>query len=133
MFLKDYLSKLTETIKDYTPTGMILSSEITADFRSEKVGLLKGKIVFLDSSILFFREYLDLRYSLDKKTYAFHYQNQLGDLRFRYDNAIHQPALAFIDHKHFGHEIIAADVPELEDVLEEIMRTYFSDMSGEYD
>lgn len=119
MFLKEYLSKLTETIQEYTQTGMILSSELTTEVRSEKVGLLIGKIVFLDASTLFFKEYVDLRYRLHKPTYAFHYQDQHHVLRFRYDNAFHQPRLGYLDHKHLGHDIIAADIPDLAGVLEE--------------
>ena len=32
-------------------------------------------------------EYLDLRYKVEKLTYAFHYQQKDGKLIFRYDNA----------------------------------------------
>jgi hypothetical protein len=67
---------------------------------------------------------------LISQPYAFHYQDQHHVLRFRYDNAFHQPRLGYIDHKHLGHDIIAADIPDLSGVLEEIIHTYFADMDG---
>jgi len=95
--LKDYLSDLTEIINEYSRTGLIASSEITSDFRSEKIGMVKGEIIFFDESALFFKEYLDLRYRIDKKSYSFHYQNLNAKLLFRYDNALHKPALLLMN------------------------------------
>ena len=67
MFVKDYLADLTESINEYSTSGFIVISEITSDFRSDKIGIIRGKIVFIDESSLFFKEYLDLRYNIDKK------------------------------------------------------------------
>ncbi|MBF0412988.1 MAG: hypothetical protein HQK70_09785 [Desulfamplus sp.] len=93
IFLKDYLSDIINVVNEYFQTGFIVLSEITSDFRTEKIGFIKDKITFIDESILFFREYLDLRYSIDKKSYSFHYQDVNTNLLFRYDNALHKPAL----------------------------------------
>jgi len=127
MFLKDYLAKLTNTLNEYTDSGVIASSELSTDFRSDKIGFLSGKISFLDGSTLFFKEYLDLRYRIDKKTYSFHYQAQDALLRFRYDNALHKPDPGFLEHKHVSDEIIPAAIPDLQEILEEIVQTYFSE------
>jgi hypothetical protein len=121
MFVKDYLADLTETINDYTTSGFIVISEITSDFRSDKIGIIHGKIVFVDESILFFKEYLDLRHKIDKKAYSFHYQDRNNNLIFRYDNAWHKPRLAFSEHKHTGNKIIPSSIPDVSAVLEEIM------------
>jgi hypothetical protein len=43
---------------------------------------------------------------------------------FRYDNAIHKPKLNFISHKHIKGDILESDIPELKDVLEEIISDY---------
>ena len=126
IFLKDYLSDLTEIISEYSRIGLIASSEISSDFRSEKIGMVKGEIIFFDESALFFKEYLDLRYRIDKKTYSFHYQDLNAKLLFRYDNAQHKPALKFNEHKHIGDQIVFADIPNLADVLEEIANDYFN-------
>jgi hypothetical protein len=124
--LKDYLSDLTEIINEYSRTGLIASSEITSDFRNQKIGLVKGEIIFLDESALFFKEYLDLRYRIDKKSYSFHYQDLNAKLLFRYDNALHKPALKFNEHKHIGDRIIFADIPNIADILEEIANNYLN-------
>ena len=72
MFLKDYFVNLTNTLNEYAELGVIAASELSTDFRSDKIGFLSGKIAFIDGSTLFFKEYLDLRYRVDKKTYSYH-------------------------------------------------------------
>jgi len=105
-------------------TGLITSSEIKADFRTERTGLIKGVIEFIDDSKLFLTEYVDLRYKLEKLTYAYHYQEKTGQLIFRYDNAVHRPRLGFKDHKHLKDKAISCDIPEIREVLEEILRRF---------
>ena len=83
MFLAEYLTFLTAQVDEYSRTGLIASSEIKADFRTEKTGLINGVIEFVDESKLFLTEYVDLRYKLDKLTYAYHYQDKNGQLIFR--------------------------------------------------
>ena len=36
MFLSEYLSDLTKAIDEYSKTGLIISSEVKIDFRTEK-------------------------------------------------------------------------------------------------
>lgn len=59
--------------------------------------------------------------------YSFHYQDAQAILRFRYDNAIHKPVLGFDDHKHTPEGIYLATIPNLCDVLDEIMNTYLTE------
>jgi hypothetical protein len=126
IFLKDYLSDLTEVINEYYRTGFVVLSEIASDFRTEKIGFVKGKITFSDESVLFFRDYLDLRYRIDKKSYSFHYQDVNTNLLLRYDNALHKPALGFNEHKHIREKIVFTDIPNIQDILEEISSEYLS-------
>jgi hypothetical protein len=121
MLLSDYVADLTTTIDQYTRTGLILSSDVTTDYRTDKIGFIKGFIVFLDDSKLLFKEFVNVKYTLDKSKYSFHYQAQDGTLIFRYDNAVHKPALKFRDHKHVGDEVYHAEIPTLKDILEEII------------
>ncbi len=121
MFLTDYLSALTRTIDKYSKTDLILSFEMMTDFRTEKIGLIKGTIVFLDESKLFFTEYLDVRYKIEKLTYSFHYQDNGRKLIFRYDNASHKPRLSYKEHKHVEGNILQSGIPELGGILEEII------------
>ena len=126
MLLREYLSEITNTINEFANTRVILSSEVTTDFRTEKIGLIKGIFVFINGSKLFIKEYLDLRYGIDKQAYSYHYQAKDSKLIFRYDNALHKPKLGFNDHKHVGNDIIPSDVPNLADILEEIFGDYLA-------
>ena len=126
MLLSEYLHEITETVGELAETDLILFSELTADFRTKKIGLIKGVLSFSDDSKLFFREYLDLRYKTEKETYSFHYQNQNGGLIFRYDNAAHKPSSGFTDHKHVGEQVVQAEIPNLREVLEEIINGHLT-------
>jgi len=121
MFLAEYLSVFTAQVDQYSRTALITSSEIKADFRTEKIGVIRGIIEFIDESKLFLTEYIDFRYKLEKLTYAYHYQDKNGQLIFRYDNAVHKPRLDFKDHKHLQDKVISCHIPELRQVLEEIL------------
>ena len=53
--------------------------------------------------------------------FRYQYQDMDSNLRFRYDNSPHYPHLAtFPSHKHVGNDVIAAEAPDLADVLREI-------------
>ena len=121
MLLTEYLSDVTKAIDEYSRTGLILSSELKTDVRTEKIGLIKGSFVFINESKLFFTEYLDLRYKIEKLAYSFHYQDKNGELIFRYDNASHKPGHSFKSHKHVEGAILETDIPNLKEVLEEIL------------
>jgi hypothetical protein len=88
------------------------------------LGFIQGRLDFTDTSILFFKEYVDLQLSIDKLAYSFHYQDSATNLIFRYDNAKHKPDLGFSDHKHIKDKIISSSVPDLEKVILEITREY---------
>ena len=55
--------------------------------------------------------------------YTYHYQDTGNQLIFRYDNALHKPALPSVAHKHLPTQIIAAPAPTLDEVLAEIATT----------
>jgi len=126
MLLSEYLSDLTQTISALANTSLIISFNVTADFRTEKIGFIKGSLKFINGSELFFKEYLDLRYKIDKLTYSFHYQNQDCHLIFRYDNAAHKPSLGFKEHKHVYDKIFQSSVPNLKNIIEEIINEHLT-------
>ena len=66
MLLTEYLSDIVRVIDEYSQTGLIIDSELSTDFRTEKIGIIKGSISFSDNSKLIFNEYLDLRYRIEK-------------------------------------------------------------------
>jgi hypothetical protein len=122
MLLTEYFARIVKDIEEYSKANLIIDSELRIDCRTEKIGTIKGTITFLDSSCLCFTEYLDVKYKIEKLTYSFHYQQKDGTLIFRYDNAYHKLRLGFVAHKHLSSgEIIQSDIPELNDVFEEIM------------
>jgi hypothetical protein len=124
MLLTEYLQDFTKAIDEYSKTRYIITSDLKIDARTEKIGLIKAMIIFSDDSKLFITEYIDLRYKFEKLTYSFHYQDKDGYLVFRYDNAVHKPILNFKNHKHFKGVIYQSDIPDLRNVLEEIISNF---------
>src|SRR3972149_1483218 len=121
MLLTEYISGLAKVIDEYSRTGLIIDSELIADYRTEKTGIVKGSIAFADNSILVFTEYLDLRYKIEKLNYSFHYQKEDGSLIFRYYNAKHKPPIDASEHKHLPNgKIVVAEPPSLKGIFTEI-------------
>lgn len=127
MLLSEYQTHLAEVIDRYARTDLIVATELNADARTPKMGVIKGVITFVDGSQLFFTEYVDARYRLEKLTYAYHCQSAEGDLIFRYDNATHKPTLTFPCHKHLpdGTAIESAP-PEFSALIDEVMERFVS-------
>lgn len=73
MLLTEYFVGVVKVIEEYSKTHLITDSGLSIDCRTEKIGIIKGKVTFTNYSSLFFTEYLDLRYKVEKLTYAFHY------------------------------------------------------------
>lgn len=83
---------------------------------------------FHDGSLLDFDEAVLLRNEqIVKLRYAYHYQNESGEVIFRYDNAPHYPnILTYPHHKHVGSAVEPAQVPDLSEVLREIEQMIFN-------
>ncbi len=99
------------------------SSNVNLEKRGDLAGFIRGEVEFKDgSSLLFFRELIDLRLPLQKVMYAYHYQKADGTLIFRYDNTAHHRSIStFPIHKHLkGGNVTSSEVPSLEQVLREI-------------
>jgi len=122
MLLSEYAAGLAKIIDEHAKTDLIVASGLDADYRTDKVGSIQGSVTFTDSSRLFFMEYLDVRFKVEKLTYSYHYQRKDGALIFRYDNALHKPRLKFADHKHISSgDAIESEEPTLDAVIAEIM------------
>lgn len=81
-------------------------------------GFVKGRILFINGSVLEFLEYIKGEARLK---YRFHYMDDQGAIVFRYDNAPHHHDVStFPDHKHTPNEVIAAFPRELLCVIDEI-------------
>lgn len=122
MLLSEYLSNIVRTIDEYSKTELIAHTDISSDIRTPKMGMIKGAITFIDDSKLYFTEYIDARYKIQKLSYSFQYQNNQNELIFRYDNAAHKPKLPFTEHKHLGNgSTVKAEPPEFAEILREII------------
>ena len=121
MILIEYYRYFKNVVDEYLKTNLVLFHEVKIDMRTEKLGLIKGQLVFIDNSKLYFMEYLDFQKKVEKISYSFHYQNNNNRLIFRYDNAKHFPPLQFKDHKHTREKIIKSEIPDIDKVLSEII------------
>ena len=125
MLLSEYQAYLAGVIDRYARTDLIIASELNADARTPKIGVIMGSITFSDGTRLFFSEYVDARYRMEKLSYAYHCQNAAGDLVFRYDNAAHKPALPYPSHKHLSDgSTIESAPPEFATLVEEVMELF---------
>ena len=122
MSLHDYLElfrKAVEKIEDYGYTETI---EVREEIRPNKQAVINAKIVLIDGSVLHIKEYIDAKYTIQKVSYAYQYQEKDGELIFRYDNAVHRPGLGFKEHKHTRDGgIVGASLPEVSDILDEVV------------
>jgi hypothetical protein len=64
-------------------------------------------------------------------SFVFHYQQADGSLIFRYDNSSHYPELStFPSHKHTQDNVVAADPPDLAEVLNEVNSVLYPRTNG---
>ena len=126
MLLNTYQNNIISIVEKYVDDGYILSFSFSVDARSDYIGLIQGCLEFFQGSRLFFKEYVDLQESIEKLSYSFHYQDSDNNLIFRYDNANHQPRLDYIDHKHIKDKILSSEIPDIEQVILEIITYYLS-------
>lgn len=124
MLLNTYQNNIVSIIQKYVDNGYILSFNFSVEARSNYIGFIQGSLEFLQGSRLFFRQYVDLQESIEKLSYSFHYQDQENNLIFRYDNAQHKPDLGYVEHKHIKDKIIPSKIPDIEQVILEIINEY---------
>ncbi len=117
----DYAQSITDLLNTFVTAGRIVRVSLETEPRSRVRGLIAGMLLFEDGSELHFREFVDLTLSEPRMTYAYHYQSANKTLIFRYDNAVHRPALAQRAHKHTVEGVIVSGMPTLTQVLDEIM------------
>jgi hypothetical protein len=82
-------------------------------------------VFFVDDSVLHIREFVDVRGTQERLTYAYHYMRSDRDFVFRYGNTEHHQKLhlaTFPHHKHDGNEdiVVESHNPNVSAVLREI-------------
>jgi hypothetical protein len=119
--IDDYFENLEKTVSDFK--RIIKSYSIYKKGYNEKQGFIKGEIVFMDYSQLYFIEVKNSEVN-PKIKYRYHYMNADKKLIFRFDNAYHYKNLkTFPNHKHIGEEVFESNEPELYDIMIEIQRS----------
>lgn len=117
--LKMYLDRLEDTLRSRQELTILYLS-----YREvQGTGNFRAQIRFYDESVLTIREEMSESHqqSIERVRYVFQYQRSDGTLIFRYDNSPHYPDLpTFPAHKHTPNGVIAAEAPDLTDVLREI-------------
>jgi hypothetical protein len=118
--IEEYFQSILDLLSDLP---FVSSSDVNFEKRGDLAGFVRGRVEFQDgSTLLFFRELIDLRLPLQKIMYAYHYQKADGALIFRYDNTEHHSSVpTFPHHKHLqSGDVGTSDIPSLEQVLREI-------------
>ena len=112
--ISDYFKEVEQRIKD---TEIVADKSI--DFRefSTTDGMLRGRLLFVDGSMLEFMEYLHEGIRLK---YRFHLMDRYGEMVFRYDNAPHHDIATFPHHKHLQSAIVESKEKGFLDVLSEV-------------
>ena len=122
MLLHKYFVLFQKSIEKLENYGYTECIEIKEEIRPNKQATIKAKIVLVNRSILHIKEYIDAKYTMQKLSYAYQYQASNGELIFRYDNAVHRPALGFKEHKHTKDgAIIEASLPDISDIVDEVI------------
>jgi len=122
MSLNEYLNRFRKGIQRIENYGYADSIDIREEIRANKQAILNVKVVLINQSVLYIKEYLDAKYRINRVSYAYQYQDRTGRLIFRYDNAAHRPVLDFNEHKHSKDgTIYEAALPDLFDFVDEVI------------
>jgi len=99
MFVEMYFEEVKRIID---ACSLIISKKIELDTRTEFTGIIRGSLVFINNTVLYFREVVDVEYRIEKIKYSYQYQDYITNACiFRYDNAKHHPEIkTFPHHKH---------------------------------
>ena len=119
MLITEYFQKIESRIAECIH---VVESTITKDQRSLHIGIIEGKLLFTDESLLSFIEFVDVKGTMEIYKYAYHYHDRVGNLIFRYDMALHHREIpTFPHHKHtHSNRVIESSPPTLAQVPEEI-------------
>jgi len=119
VLIEEYFQDIERNIAD---SPYIFESHVIKDKRSLYIGIIEGEIRFIDESVLYFIEFVNVKERQDKYTYSYHYQSRDGRLVFRYDMAPHHKEIeTYPHHKHLNTErVVKSPIPSLKEVLYEI-------------
>jgi len=120
--IESYFRQIQKIIEAYP---VIQLSNVTYEKRGTDEGFIRGEFYFVDGSILYLREFVDVEITGDRLMYVYQYMDSSHKLVFRYDDTGHHKKLGlstYPHHKHEGSEdnIVLSAAPDLAIVLKEI-------------
>lgn len=124
MLIEEYFKQFREVIESYQ---LVQSFNLTANKKGDYLGFIRGEVNFTDCSILYGREFVDVKTTILRGMYSYQYMDSSNNLIFRYDNTPHHKKLNLPNYPHHKHEgsqdnIISSNAPTLADILNEIER-----------
>ncbi len=105
--------------------ALVQSFNVSFDKRGTHQGVIRNEILFMNGSMLYVREFIDVESGVERLMYSYHYVDSSNQLIFRYDNTGHHKKLnlpTYPHHKHVGQSntIAASTAPDFAAVLREI-------------
>jgi hypothetical protein len=95
----------------------LIKSYTILDFKSgDSFYFIKIRTVLVDDSELHIKEF----FSIESLLYSYHWQDEMGIIRIRWDNAPHHPQLRTYPHHKHNPDVNESKEVSLEDVLMEI-------------
>ncbi|NEP78400.1 MAG: hypothetical protein F6K17_29980 [Okeania sp. SIO3C4] len=122
MLIEEYFQLLNEALQTFS---IIQNCTFNPKKQGTYQGFIRGEVKFKDNSTLYFREFVDVKITVERDMYSYQYMTASKNLIFRYDNTRHHKKLNlpnFPHHKHDGSEdnVISSNAPSLIEVLQEI-------------
>ncbi len=122
MRIEDYFLVIQRVVES---SPVIHLSNITYEKRGTHEGFIRGQLHFVDSSISYWRESIDVEITADRLMYVYQYTDSSKKLVFRYDNTGHHKKLDLPTYPHHKHEssednVIPAEAMDLATTLKEI-------------
>lgn len=122
MRVEDYFACVRKTV-ELSP--IVRLSNVSYEKRGSHEGIIRGRVHFVDNTVLEWREYVDVETKADRLMYVYQYMDSSMELIFRYDNTGHHKKSAlptYPHHKHSGRDdnVVASDPMDLASVLREI-------------
>jgi hypothetical protein len=120
--IEAYFQQIQEVIE---ACPIIQLSNVTYEKRGTHEGFIKGELSFVDGSVFYLREFVDVERTQDRLMYVYQFIDASKNLVFRYDNTGHHKRLglsSYPHHKHDGLEtrVIPSTALKLAAVIQEI-------------
>lgn len=116
--IQSYFNRVRNKLKEISP--LIQADNSTFEMVSADMGILRGRIAFIDGFALDFRELL----STSEHDYRFHWMDASKKMIVRWDTAPHYKNLEnFPYHKHLSRGVSSSEEMDFIAVLDHIKET----------